>query len=80
MRLRLLADRVSARRDFRPARFWAALAALAMLAGCASAPAKDSPGYQAYVDRNDPLEPMNRYFFEVNRGLDELFLKPAAAD
>jgi phospholipid-binding lipoprotein MlaA len=79
VRLRLLADRVPARRDFRPARFWAALAALAMLAGCASAPAKDSPGYQAYVDRNDPLEPMNRYFFEVNRGLDELFLKPAAA-
>jgi phospholipid-binding lipoprotein MlaA len=55
------------------------LAAVAMLAGCASVPPKDSPAYQAYLDRNDPLEPMNRYFFEVNRGLDELFLKPASA-
>ncbi len=42
-------------------------------------PPKDSSAYQSYVDRNDPLEPMNRYFFEVNRGLDELVLKPAAA-
>jgi phospholipid-binding lipoprotein MlaA len=54
-------------------------AALAMLAGCASVPPRDSPSYQAYIDRNDPLEPMNRYFFEVNRGLDELLLKPASA-
>ncbi|MCI0429395.1 MAG: VacJ family lipoprotein [Rhodospirillales bacterium] len=57
----------------------AGLAALAVVAGCASVPPKDSPAYQEYVERNDPLEPMNRYFFEVNRGLDELFLKPAAA-
>jgi len=50
-----------------------------MLAGCATVPPRDSPAYQSYVERDDPLEPMNRYFFEVNRGLDELFLKPAAA-
>jgi phospholipid-binding lipoprotein MlaA len=49
------------------------------LGGCATVPPKDSPAYQNYVERNDPLEPMNRYFFEVNRGLDELVLKPAAA-
>ena len=55
------------------------LAVLAVLAGCATVPPKDSPAYQSYLERNDPLEPMNRYFFEVNRGLDELVLKPAAA-
>jgi phospholipid-binding lipoprotein MlaA len=27
----------------------------------------------------DPIEPVNRYFFEVNRFLDEVMLKPAAA-
>jgi phospholipid-binding lipoprotein MlaA len=27
----------------------------------------------------DPIEPVNRYFFEVNRFLDEIMLKPAAA-
>jgi phospholipid-binding lipoprotein MlaA len=79
VRFQLLVDRVPARRPGRTAQLLSALAALAMLAGCASIPAKDSPAYQSYLDRNDPLEPMNRYFFEVNRGLDELFLKPAAA-
>jgi phospholipid-binding lipoprotein MlaA len=55
------------------------LVALAMLSGCATASPKNTPAYQNYVERDDPLEPMNRYFFEVNRGLDELVLKPAAA-
>src|SRR4026209_1228569 len=55
------------------------LLALAMLSGCATVPPKDTPAYQNYVERDDPLEPMNRYFFEVNRGLDELVLKPASA-
>ena len=54
-------------------------AVLAVVTGCASVPPRDSAAYQDYVERNDPLEPMNRYFFEVNRGLDELVLKPAAA-
>ncbi|MGB5093031.1 MAG: VacJ family lipoprotein [Parvibaculum sp.] len=30
------------------------------------------------TDENDPLEPMNRYFFEVNRFLDTIALKPVA--
>ena len=33
----------------------------------------------AYKETNDPLEPMNRYFFEVNYGLDQLLFKPVAA-
>jgi phospholipid-binding lipoprotein MlaA len=52
---------------------------LAVLTGCATVPPKGTPAYQNYVERDDPLEPMNRYFFEVNRGLDELVLKPASA-
>jgi phospholipid-binding lipoprotein MlaA len=49
------------------------------VAACASVPPRETPAYGDYVARNDPLEPINRYFFEVNVGLDELFLKPASA-
>jgi phospholipid-binding lipoprotein MlaA len=67
------------RRGFRACAALALFALAGGLGGCATVPPKDSPAYQNYVERNDPLEPMNRYFFEVNRGLDELVLKPAAA-
>jgi phospholipid-binding lipoprotein MlaA len=42
------------------------VAALALMAaGCASAPdPSDEAAVQAYNEANDPLEPMNRYFFE----------------
>lgn len=30
------------------------------------------------IDENDPLEPMNRYFFELNRFFDTILLKPVA--
>jgi phospholipid-binding lipoprotein MlaA len=50
-----------------------------LVAACASVPPRETSAYRDYVARNDPIEPMNRYFFEVNRGLDELFLKPASA-
>lgn len=45
--------------------------ALAGLAGCAMAPA--SPEALA---ANDPLEPMNREVFALNRGLDRIFFVP----
>lgn len=48
------------------------------VAGCATVPEGDPDAMAAYEEANDPLEPMNRYFFEVNYGLDELFLKPIA--
>ena len=50
------------------------------LAGCATPPPADDPDAVAqYKENNDPLEPMNRYFFEVNYALDELLLKPIAS-
>ena len=49
----------------------AAVVALATLAGCATPPpAGDKEAMAAFNDANDPLEPLNRYFFEVNRGFD----------
>jgi phospholipid-binding lipoprotein MlaA len=64
----------------RVARAWALGAVLAVglgLAGCATVP--DDPDAQAaYEEANDPLEPMNRYFFEINYAVDELILKPFA--
>ena len=58
----------------------AATLALSVLAtGCATKPdPSDDAAVQAYQEANDPLEPMNRYFFEVNQFLDEILLKPFA--
>ena len=50
---------------------------LAALSACASVPpASDPVAVKEYEARNDPLEPMNRYFFEVNKGLDMLLIHP----
>ena len=49
-----------------------------MMSGCATAPENDPEALAAYKQTNDPLEPMNRYFFEVNYALDEIVLKPVA--
>ena len=47
--------------------------------GCATKPdPTDEAAVQAYQEANDPLEPMNRYFFSVNMFLDEVLLKPFA--
>ncbi|HTO83387.1 MAG TPA: VacJ family lipoprotein [Methylomirabilota bacterium] len=60
-------------------RFAAALTfvALAALGGCATPPT-DPDALAAFKEANDPLEPMNRYFFEVNYAADELLFKPLA--
>jgi phospholipid-binding lipoprotein MlaA len=59
---------------------WAvALFGLVLLAGCATPPPADDPeALEAYKEANDPLEPMNRYFFELNNAADELLFKPLA--
>jgi phospholipid-binding lipoprotein MlaA len=53
--------------------------ALSLLSGCAiPPPADDQAATAAYVEANDPLEPLNRSVFAFNRMLDTLFIKPAA--
>jgi phospholipid-binding lipoprotein MlaA len=59
-----------------PAAF--ALIAVVSLSGCATPPT-DPEDLATYKENNDPLEPMNRYFFEVNYALDEILLKPIAS-
>ena len=64
-------------------------ALLALAIGLAAAPhmaaAQDDPAMQADgavdyngTDENDPPEPMNRYFFELNKFFDTILLKPVA--
>jgi len=49
------------------------------VSGCATKPpASDPEALVEFQKRNDPVEPLNRYFFEVNRFLDYMFLKPVA--
>jgi phospholipid-binding lipoprotein MlaA len=55
------------------------VAVLLAMGGCAATPdPKDEAAVEAYNEANDPLEPMNRYFFEINHLLDEVILKPFA--
>ncbi len=56
-----------------------AIALLVAVSGCASPQQKDGKAVAVMYDEvYDPLEPMNRYFFDVNYALDALFLKPVA--
>jgi phospholipid-binding lipoprotein MlaA len=56
-----------------------AVASTLFMSGCATPPdPTDEAAVEAYNEANDPLEPMNRYFFEVNQFLDEILLKPFA--
>jgi phospholipid-binding lipoprotein MlaA len=60
----------------RNARLAFAAAAVLAATGCVI---QDTPEKIAQVEETrDPLEPTNRYIFEVNRFLDELLLKPVA--
>lgn len=62
-----------------PRRWWmaAALAVALATGGCATQGTTARPA-AAVDDVNDPLEPLNRYVFEVNFFLDEFLLKPLA--
>lgn len=46
-----------------------------LLSACAGG---TGPALAPVEQANDPLEGMNRYFFEVNRGVDQIALKPLA--
>ncbi len=47
------------------------------LAACATAP-EDEEARIAYEETNDPLEPTNRFLFDVNNAVDKAVLKPVA--
>jgi phospholipid-binding lipoprotein MlaA len=50
-----------------------------LVTACAATPDPNDPEAVAeYNEVNDPLEPLNRAIFELNRGLDTWFLRPAA--
>ena len=50
-----------------------------LLAGCATKPDMgDTAAIAAYEEANDPIEPLNRYFFELNNFLDIVVLRPSA--
>ena len=55
------------------------MAAMAMLAGCATPPPASDPDAVAdFKQTNDPLEPTNRVFYKINDGLDTVIMKPVA--
>lgn len=64
----------------RPASLGALLlaAGLTLGLGACATPPTDPEQLAAFEEANDPLEPMNRYFFDLNNALDELVLKPFA--
>lgn len=57
-----------------------AVAGLALLtAACATKPDPTNvAAVQSYEEANDPIEPLNRYFFDLNNFLDMIILKPLA--
>jgi phospholipid-binding lipoprotein MlaA len=74
-----MAMKGSNRFHFLPLRFFAIVAVILLSAGCATPPDRsDTEAYAEYQEINDPLEPMNRGFFQLNRALDAWFLKPLA--
>jgi phospholipid-binding lipoprotein MlaA len=54
-----------------------ALAVAAALAGCATPPT-DPDALAEFKETNDPLEPMNRVFYNVNNAMDVVILRPIA--
>lgn len=60
-------------------RFFAALGACALLAGCASEPEEDdTAALLGYEPPNDPIESVNRDIFAFNMAVDRNVLKPTA--
>lgn len=78
--VKMVSRRNMNRRQANPAvRFGALLLALALIAGCASAPPPgDAEAVAEFNQTNDPGEPANRAIFKVNKALDSALLKPAA--
>ncbi|MBL4666653.1 MAG: VacJ family lipoprotein [Sneathiella sp.] len=47
------------------------------LGACATPPGEDSAEVM-YTEVHDPIEPLNRYFFDVNNAIDAVLLKPVS--
>ena len=58
--------------------FLTACATSQKLASSDTASGQESSETTVQDDVNDPIEPLNRYIFELNKFADELFLKPVA--
>ncbi len=58
-------------------RLSAATLAVALLAACATEP-EDPVAQQVYLETNDPIEPTNRYVFDVDMAVDEVVITPVA--
>jgi len=70
------------RSDNKPNKFAGMAAILCVafgLSACASTPdPSDEAAVAAYDEANDPIEPLNRYFFELNRFADIIAIRPVA--
>jgi phospholipid-binding lipoprotein MlaA len=56
----------------------AGLAVFAIALGACATPPEDPVARQAFEAQNDPLEPFNRYMFDINMALDDLVINPLA--
>lgn len=57
----------------------ASLVALILMAGCAVVPpASDPEALAEFKETNDPIEPTNRVFYDINNGIDRFLLRPVA--
>jgi phospholipid-binding lipoprotein MlaA len=65
------------RTPLRPLLLAVACAAATVLAGCATPPT-DPDALAEFRETNDPLEPMNRVFYNVNNAMDVVVLRPIA--
>lgn len=63
----------------RGSRALAAAGVMLLAASCATPPPASEPeDLKAFYETNDPLEPMNRAIFGINRGLDFWIMRPLA--
>jgi len=54
------------------------LVVIGLLGACATAPVNDPEALADFRATNDPLEPTNRFLYEVNETLDVAILRPVA--